>query len=125
MGDLRVLARRLITLWGLAMVIAAPICVVAVATPNGPPAYLAQCNGGEEPDTFTTTCVPFMTPRTPGASATATGATACPPGVSGTECGAQGGGTDANNRQPNSAERAAANTEEIGEDVAGTDAGDA
>lgn len=59
-----------------------------------------------------------MTPKTPGASATATDATTCPPGVSCSECGTQGGGIDATNPQASDAERMATNTEQIGEEVA-------
>jgi hypothetical protein len=118
MGALPVLVRQLITVGGFAVAIAAPIGVVVATTPVGPSAYLAQCSGGEEPDAFTTTCVPFMTPTTPGTSARATSASTCPPGVSGSECDDQGGGNDRNNPLAGEAERAAAGTEQIGEDVA-------
>ena len=116
MRALPVIARLLIAFGGLAVAVAAP--------PASPPSTVAQCNGGEEPDTFTTTCVPFMTPKTPGASAAATSATTCPPGVSGSECGTQGGPT-ATNPQASEAERMATNTEQIGEDVAAGTADDA
>ncbi len=118
MGALPVLARRLITVGGFAVAIAAPTGVVVAATPASPPAHLAQCNGGEEPDAFTTTCVPFITPTTPGTSAMATSTATCPAGVSGTECGTQGRGTAATNPQAAEAERMAAGTEQIGQDVA-------
>jgi len=120
-----VLARQLIAFCGFAVAIAAPLGVVVAATPANPVTSVAQCNGGEEPDTFTTTCVPFMTPKTPGTSATATSATTCPPGVSGSECGTQGGGIDATNPQASEAERMATNTEQIGEEVAAGTADDA
>lgn len=116
MGALPVLARRMMTVWVFAAAIAAPIGAVVAATPAGPPTNVAQCSGGEEPDGFTTTCVPFMTPKTPGGSATATSSSACPAGVSGTECG--GGGAQATNPEANEAERMAENTEQIGEEVA-------
>lgn len=47
---------------GFALAIVAPIGVIG-ASATDPPAYLAQCHGGEEPDSFTTTCVPLMTPN--------------------------------------------------------------
>ena len=118
MGALPILARQLITIGALATAIAAPIGLSVAATPAGSPAYLAQCKGGEEPDNFTTTCVPFVTPNTSGTSATAISAAKCPAGVSGTECGPQGGGTAATNPQPSEAERAAAGNEQVGQDVA-------
>jgi hypothetical protein len=121
MGALPVLARRLITVWAFAVAIAAPIGVVVAVTPAEPAANVAQCSGGEEPDGFTTTCVPFMTPKTPGTTATATGAGACPPGVSGTECAPQS--DDATNPLATGAERSAAENEQIGEDVAAEVAG--
>ena len=124
MRALPVLARQLIAFGGLAVAVAAPLGVVVAATPVGPPAFVAQCNGGEEPDTFTTTCVPFMTPKTPGTGATATSGTTCPAGVSGSECGTQGGGI-ATNPQASEAERMATNTEQIGEEVAAGTADDA
>ncbi len=117
MGALPVLACRMITFGVFTAAIAAPLGVV-VTSPAGPPANVAQCNGGEEPDTFTTTCVPFMTPKTPGASATATSSSTCPAGVSGSECGGQSAGTGSTNPEANEAERMAENTEQIGEEVA-------
>ncbi len=124
MAALPVVTRQLIAIGGFAVAIAAPIGVEVAATPASPPASLAQCKGGEEPDTFTTTCVPFMTPNTPGTSATATSAATCPAGVSGAECGPQGGGgISATNPQAAEAERMASGTEQIGEDVAGAAGG--
>ncbi|MFI5511211.1 hypothetical protein ACIA48_27445 [Mycobacterium sp. NPDC051804] len=125
MTALPVLARQLLVFCGFGLAIFAPLGVVVAATPANPPTSVAQCNGGEEPDTFTTTCVPFMTPKTPGASATTTSATTCPQGVSGSECGTQGGGVDAANPLTSEAERMATNTEQIGEDVAAGTADDA
>ena len=126
MDALPVFARHLIVVCGFAVAIAVPIgAAVSAATPDGPPAYLAQCSGGEEPDGFTTTCVPFMSPRTPGTSATAASSTTCPAGVSGTECGVQGGGNLNTNPEANNAERMATNTEQVGEEVAAATADDA
>ena len=118
MGALPVLASQLVIVGGCALAIAAPLGVVG-ATASDPPVYLAQCNGGEEPDSFTTTCVPFMTPKTGGTSATATGA--CPAGVIGTECDPQSAGAEAANPLGGQAERQAAEAEQIGEDVAAAD----
>jgi hypothetical protein len=125
MGALSVPARKMIIASGFAIAIAAPIGVVAAATPGGTPAYLAQCSGGEEPDGFTTTCVPFMIPKTPGTSTVAAGATGCPAGVSGSECGGQSGGSGPANPMASEAERMATNTEQIGEEVAAATADDA
>ena len=41
--------------------LAAPAVVLAAA-----PTAAASCSGGEEEDTFTTNCVPFMVPNSPG-----------------------------------------------------------
>ena len=125
MRALPVLGRQLIAFCGFAVAIAATLGVVVAAAPVGPTASVAQCNGGEEPDAFTTTCVPFMAPKTPGTSATAASATTCPPGVSGSECGTQGGSIDATNPLASEAERMATNTEQIGEEVAAATADDA
>lgn len=116
--DLRVLARHLLVVAGFGLAIAAPTGVVAALDADRP-VHLAQCNGGEEPDSFTTTCVPFISPTTHGASVTAAGG--CPVGVSGTECDAGGGATQTTNPQASEAERMAAEAEQIGQDVAEAD----
>lgn len=120
MGALQVHARRLFIAGGFAVAIAAPLAVVG-ATAADPPAYLAQCNGGEEPDSFTTTCVPFITPKTGSTSATAAGAGGCPAGVTGTECDPQSAGAESANPLGSQAERQAAEAEQIGQDVAEAD----
>ena len=120
MGALPVLARQLVIVGCVALGIAAPLGVVG-ATASDPPVYLAQCNGGEEPDSFTTTCVPFITPKTGSTSATAAGAGGCPAGVTGTECDQQSAGAEAANPLGNQAERQATEAEQIGEDVAAED----
>lgn len=120
MRALRVLAHRLMTAGGFALAIVAPIGVIG-ASATDLPAYLAQCNGGEEPDSFTTTCVPFMTPNTRTTAATGASAGVCPPGVTGAECDAPGGNTETTNPQASEAERMAAEAEQIGQDVAGAD----
>jgi hypothetical protein len=53
----------------------------AVATWPAATAGLAACPNGEDTDTYTGTCVPYLVPNSP------TGNSLCPPGVGGTECG--------------------------------------
>jgi hypothetical protein len=61
-------------------------------------APLAQCSAGEEGDSFTGQCVPYLVPNSPGDNAAAAPAAApagtstpsgCPAGVTGSECSAQ------------------------------------
>ncbi|HEX2285467.1 MAG TPA: intersectin-EH binding protein Ibp1 [Mycobacterium sp.] len=56
--------RRLLLIGGFAVAAAAAPSVALISTPE-PGASLAQCSSGEEHDTFTTTCVPFMVPTSP------------------------------------------------------------
>jgi hypothetical protein len=94
MGHLQFLVQRLIIAGGFAVAVAAPTVAVVAAAPAEVPAQLANCPGGEEVDTFTGPCVPFLVPNSTSgeaspASATGTtpgGSTLCPPGVSGAEC---------------------------------------
>ncbi|MGV0811909.1 hypothetical protein ABQF34_08080 [Mycolicibacterium boenickei] len=72
------LVRRLVVIAGLAVAAAAPVTAVAAVT--SPPTAVASCPNGEDPDTYTTTCVPYLVPNSPGGGL-------CPPGVGGTECG--------------------------------------
>jgi hypothetical protein len=126
MGTLPFLARQLIVVGGFAVAIAAPMTAVLAATPAGSPTYVAQCTGGDEPDPFTYSCVPFMTPSTPGASgpASADASAMCPAGVTGTECAKPGGGgEEPGNPAAGGAAAAAAGTEQVGEDVAGAEGG--
>ncbi|ULE35719.1 hypothetical protein K3G64_13890 [Mycobacterium sp. IDR2000157661] len=79
--------RRLLRIaGGFAVALAAPIIAAFVAASPGAPAQVAQCPGGEHNDPYTLNCVPFLTPNT-----AATGNSACPPGVSGAECGVSSG----------------------------------
>ncbi|KUI41354.1 hypothetical protein AU197_02145 [Mycobacterium sp. IS-1590] len=51
---------------GAFMIAAAAAPVAAVHLASEPSPALAQgCQGGEEPDQFTVTCVPFMVPNSP------------------------------------------------------------
>lgn len=68
--------RQLFVVAGFAVAIAAPIAAVPTAS-----TVLAACPNGEDNDTYTGNCVPYLVPNSP------TGNTLCPPGVSGTECG--------------------------------------
>ena len=45
--------------------VAVPAAILATA-----PTAAAECSGGEEEDTYTPTCVPFMVPTSPGAITT-------------------------------------------------------
>jgi hypothetical protein len=60
------LASRLALALGLGMaIVVAPVAVMAMPMPgNSTP--LAACTSGEEEDVYTTTCVPFMVPNSPG-----------------------------------------------------------
>ena len=62
---------------GIAVVAAA----IAIASLPAPSTALAACPNGEDNDTFTQNCVPYLVPNSPNRN------NLCPPGVSGTECG--------------------------------------
>ncbi|WKG02273.1 hypothetical protein [Mycolicibacterium sp. HK-90] len=70
------LVRRCVVLTGLAVAAVAPVTDVAA-----PPTAMAACPNGEDNDTYTGTCVPYLVPNSPSAGGL------CPPGVGGTECG--------------------------------------
>lgn len=83
--------RRLTIAGGLAAAAAAPLVAAVLIAPAS---NLGQtCSNGEEGDAFTGQCVPFVVPNSPGgnapAAAPAGNATACPAGVSGSECAIQ------------------------------------
>lgn len=56
-------ARRLILAGGFAVAVAAAPAIAIFAAPTSEPASLAQCPAGEEVDTYTTICTPFMVPN--------------------------------------------------------------
>jgi hypothetical protein len=56
--------RRLLLIGGFIVLSAAAPAIALDSAPE-PGAPLAQCSTGEENDTFTTTCVPFMVPTSP------------------------------------------------------------
>jgi hypothetical protein len=77
--------RRLIIAGGFAVAIAAAPAVGAFATPAPTATPLADCNAGEEPDQFTSTCTPFLVPLSP-QGFTATAANPDIPEVDGVPC---------------------------------------
>lgn len=68
--------RQLILGAGFAVAIAAPL-----AASPAPSTALAACPNGEDNDTYTGNCVPYLVPNSP------SGNSLCPAGVGGTECG--------------------------------------
>lgn len=70
-----------ITAWSAVAVVAAATAVAAVPAPSS---VLAACPNGEDPDTYTGTCVPYLVPNSRNLPSSNN---LCPPGVSGTECG--------------------------------------
>lgn len=63
MATMKFPARRLIIAGGFAVAVAAAPAIAIVATPAPAATPLAQCPGGEEPDLYTSTCVPHMVPN--------------------------------------------------------------
>ncbi|MGV0716302.1 intersectin-EH binding protein Ibp1 [Mycolicibacterium sp. XJ662] len=77
---------------GAFIVAAAAAPVVAAHSAPQPDIPLAECSSGEESDTFTTTCVPFMVPTSPPLFTT-TAANPDVPEIDGIPCiGHNGGG---------------------------------
>ena len=64
--------------------IAAVAAAIAIASLPAPSTVLAACPNGEDNDTYTGNCVPYLVPNSPSSNSL------CPPGVSGTECGSSG-----------------------------------
>jgi hypothetical protein len=65
MANILIPSRRIVLAVGLAVAaFGAPLAVIAtpMAADSTP---LAACSGGEEEDSFTTTCVPFLVPNSP------------------------------------------------------------
>ncbi|MDA4088824.1 hypothetical protein MHAS_03270 [Mycolicibacterium hassiacum DSM 44199] len=90
--------RRLLIAAGFAVVVTAPLAGAALsASVDHRPSPLAACSGGEEYDSYTGHCVPYLVPRT--SRSLGTNPDFCPPGVSGTECGGSTGDT-ASSPQP-------------------------
>jgi hypothetical protein len=70
---------------GAVVVAAAAAPALAAVTMPEPGTAQAQCTGGEEPDQFTTTCVPFMVPNS-GSPFTTTAANPDVPEADGVPC---------------------------------------
>jgi hypothetical protein len=85
MANFPIPSRRLILAGGLALaILGTPVAVMStpmasVSTP------LAACTSGEEEDVYTTTCVPFMVPNSPGGFTT-TAANPDIPEIDGVPC---------------------------------------
>lgn len=90
MRSISLSARRLILAGGFTVAAMAPMLGVVVSVPAVPPAHVANCPTGEDEDLYAGQCVPYLVPNSP-AGATAPANSACPPGVSGTECGGSTG----------------------------------
>lgn len=74
-------------LWiGAFVVAAAAAPAVAAFSMLGPGVAQAQCSGGEEPDQFTTTCVPFMVPNAGASPFSTTAANPDVPEIDGIPC---------------------------------------
>lgn len=76
--------RRTLLIGAFVVAAAATPAAVAFSMPE-PGAAVAQCAGGEEPDQFTTTCVPFMVPNA-GSPFTTTAANPDIPEIDGIPC---------------------------------------
>lgn len=76
-------SRRLLAATGLAIAVAAPTLAALTDAPASAPTRVAACPIGEDPDQFTTTCVPSLVPNSPALPAAGD---LCPPGVTGAEC---------------------------------------
>ena len=63
MATLKFPARRLIIAGGFAVAAAAAPAIGFVATPAPTATPLAQCPAGEEPDLYTSVCVPHLVPN--------------------------------------------------------------
>ncbi|ORB64281.1 hypothetical protein [Mycolicibacterium tusciae] len=94
MGATHRFTRRLTISGGLAAVAAAPLVAAVLVAPASQSTYLGQCSSGEEGDAYTGQCVPYLVPNSPGGNPAAAPAgnaasSACPAGVSGSECAIQ------------------------------------
>ena len=85
MAKFPVLSQRLVLSVGLALAaLAAPVALMttSLAADSTP---LAACTGGEEEDSYTTTCVPFLVPNSPSGFST-TAANPDVPEINGVPC---------------------------------------
>lgn len=77
--------RRHLLIGAFVVAAAAAPAIAAFSTPE-PGASLAQCTSGEEPDQFTTTCVPFMVPNAGMSPFTVSAANPDVPEINGIPC---------------------------------------
>jgi hypothetical protein len=63
MATMKFPARRMIIAGGFAVAVAAAPAIAFVATPTPMATPLAECAGGEEPDLYTSICVPHLVPN--------------------------------------------------------------
>ena len=77
--------RRHLLIGAFAIAAAAAPAVAAFSMPE-PGIPVAQCSGGEEPDQFTTTCVPFMVPNAGSSPFSTTAANPDVPEIDGIPC---------------------------------------
>ena len=63
MATMKFSARRLIIASGFAVAAAAAPAIAVVVTPAPAATPLAQCPAGEEPDLYTSACVPHLVPN--------------------------------------------------------------
>ena len=87
MANFPIPSQRLILAGGLALAIfGLPVAVMSMSTPMASVSTpLAACTSGEEEDVYTTTCVPFMVPNSPGGFTT-TAANPDIPEIDGVPC---------------------------------------
>jgi hypothetical protein len=90
MRSISLSVRRLIIACGFVLAAVAPVVGVVLSLPSIPPSQLANCPIGEEEDVYVGHCVPYLVPNSP-AGAAVPANSACPPGVSGAECGGSTG----------------------------------
>jgi hypothetical protein len=81
MGTALLSARKVIIMGAFTVAAAVPAIAPVVFAPADLSAQ-SGCANGEDGDLYTGACVPYLVPNTHGASNSA-----CPPGVSGAECG--------------------------------------
>ena len=89
MRSISLSARRSIIAGGFVIAAMAPVVGVVVSVPSIPASQLANCPAGEEEDLYAGQCVPYLVPNSPAGADAAN--SACPPGVSGAECGGSTG----------------------------------
>jgi hypothetical protein len=87
MGTALLSARKLIIAGAFTVAATVPAIAPVFFSPVDLSAQQSGCAHGEDSDLYTGACVPYLVPNSHGASNSA-----CPPGVSGAECGGSTGG---------------------------------